>query len=84
MPFFQSKKLPFSVFNIFFIEAVKWTIDVAPTDTTPGSKSHHCTVCDAKTDVTVIPATGTKKSGVASGEAVSYTHLDVYKRQTQQ
>ena len=38
--------------------STEWTIDVAPTDTTPGSKSHHCTVCDAKTDVTEIPATG--------------------------
>ena len=35
-----------------------WTIDVQPTETTPGSKSHHCTVCGEKTDVTEIPATG--------------------------
>ena len=43
----------------------EWTIDIAPTQTTPGSKSHHCTVCDEKTDVTEIPATGTieKKNG---------------------
>ena len=43
--------------------STEWTIDVAPTDTTPGSKSHHCTVCDAKTDVTEIPATGPVKNG---------------------
>lgn len=35
-----------------------WTIDVAPTCTEDGSKSHHCTVCGEKTDVTVIEATG--------------------------
>ena len=46
--------------------STEWTTDVAPTDTTPGSKSHHCTVCDAKTDVTEIPATGTvdEKTGL--------------------
>lgn len=36
----------------------EWTIDVEATCTTPGSKSHHCTRCDAKTDVTEIQATG--------------------------
>lgn len=41
----------------------EWTIDVAPTETTPGSKSHHCLKCDAKTDITVIPAGGTVKPG---------------------
>ena len=40
--------------------STEWTVDVEATETTPGSKSHHCTVCDAKTDVTVIPATGSK------------------------
>ena len=39
--------------------STEWTIDVAPTDTTPGSKSHHCTVCDAKTDVTEITSNRT-------------------------
>ena len=33
-----------------------WTIDVPPTYTTDGSKSHHCLVCDHKTDITVVPA----------------------------
>ena len=32
-----------------------WTIDVAPTTTSEGSKSHHCIVCGEKNDVTVIP-----------------------------
>ena len=38
----------------------EWTVDVEATETTPGSKSHHCTVCGEKTDVTEIPATGPK------------------------
>ena len=33
----------------------EWTVDVEPTTTTEGSQSHHCTRCDEKTDVTVIP-----------------------------
>ena len=32
-----------------------WTIDVAATTTSEGSKSHHCSVCGEKNDVTVIP-----------------------------
>ena len=40
--------------------STEWAVDVEATETTPGSKSHHCTVCDAKTDVTEIPATGPK------------------------
>ena len=46
--------------------STEWTVDVEATETTPGSKSHHCTVCDAKTDVTEIPATGVveKKNGL--------------------
>jgi hypothetical protein len=35
-----------------------WVIDVAPTCTTEGSKSYHCTVCDEQKDITVIPANG--------------------------
>ena len=36
----------------------EWTIDVAPDCTEDGSKSHHCTVCGEKSDITVIEATG--------------------------
>lgn len=36
----------------------EWTIDIPATCTTTGQKSHHCTDCDAKTDFTVIDATG--------------------------
>lgn len=35
-----------------------FTIDVAPDCITEGSKSIHCTLCDAKKDETVIPALG--------------------------
>ena len=33
----------------------EWTIDLAPTCTEKGSKSHHCTRCESKADVTEIP-----------------------------
>ena len=37
-----------------------WTVDKAETCAAPGSKSHHCTRCDAVADVTEIPAAGHK------------------------
>ena len=36
----------------------EWTIDTPATCTEAGSKSHHCSRCDSKADVTEIPATG--------------------------
>ena len=39
----------------------EWTIDTEPTCGTEGSKSHHCTRCDEKSDETAIPATGEHK-----------------------
>ncbi len=36
----------------------EWTVDTPPTCTTPGVKSHTCSVCGEKTDITEIPATG--------------------------
>ncbi len=36
----------------------EWFIDVEPTCTEPGSKSHKCVRCEDKIDVTVIEATG--------------------------
>ena len=57
--------------------STEWTIDVAPTDTTPGSKSHHCTVCDAKTDVTEIPATGTEEEPLAISVTMAETDNDI-------
>ena len=57
--------------------STEWTTDVAPTDTTPGSKSHHCTVCDAKTDVTEIPATGTEEEPLAISVTMAETDNDI-------
>ena len=41
----------------------KWTIDKKATTSSVGSKSHHCTSCDAKTDVTEIPKLSSSLSG---------------------
>lgn len=38
--------------------SAEWTVDTAATCTTDGTKSHRCTRCDEKEDVTVIPALG--------------------------
>ena len=35
--------------------AEEFTVDVEPTETTPGQKSRHCTRCSEVTDVTEIP-----------------------------
>ena len=40
----------------------EWTVDTEPTCVLAGSKSHHCTRCDAKLDVTEIPALGHEPS----------------------
>lgn len=40
--------------------STEWTVDVTPTETTAGIKSHHCIRCNAKTNVTAIQATGTQ------------------------
>lgn len=34
--------------------STEWTVDIEPTCTKNGSKSHHCTVCDVKTDITDV------------------------------
>ncbi len=38
--------------------SAEWTVDQEPTCTEPGSKSHHCTVCGDKANITSIPALG--------------------------
>ena len=43
-----------------------FTVDVPPTCETNGSKSRHCTRCDEKTDVTVVPAPGHDSSWICS------------------
>lgn len=42
----------------------EWTVDTEPTCTQPGLKSHHCTLCGAKKDETVIDALGHDYTGV--------------------
>jgi len=38
--------------------SAEWTVDLEPTCTEVGSKSHHCSRCDDKTDITEVPANG--------------------------
>ena len=56
----------------------EWTIDTPATCTSKGYKSHHCTICDKKNDITTIAKTPhqyldtvskatTKKSGLVTG-----------------
>ena len=59
-----------------------WTIDTAATCSAIGSKSHHCTRCDSKKDITEIPASGkhtwnngviTKPATIAKEGVKTYT-----------
>lgn len=50
-----------------------YTIDVAPTCTKGGSKSKHCSRCDAKTGTTVIPSPGHLESSVRRENIVEAT-----------
>lgn len=59
-----------------------WTIDTAAACETVGSKSHHCTRCDSKKDITEIPASGkhtwnngviTKPATIAKEGVKTYT-----------
>ncbi len=49
--------------------AAEWTVDVEATCITAGSKSHHCSRCDSKSDVTVIDALGHDKEHHAAKAA---------------
>ncbi len=53
----------------------EWTVDVEPTHTTDGSKSHHCTVCGDKTDITVIEAYGYDVNGDGKAEITDYYYM---------
>ncbi len=44
--------------------STEWTVDNPATCTQPGSKSHHCTLCEARKDETAIPALGHDYAGV--------------------
>ncbi len=49
-----------------------YTVDVQPTETTTGSKSRHCLFCGDKTDITIIPATG---SSTTTATAVTINNV---------
>ena len=52
----------------------EWTIDKPATTTEEGSKSHHCTKCDARTDITAIPklsSGGSSSGGSSAGGGAS-------------
>ena len=55
----------------------EWTIDVEVTCEENGSKSHHCSVCGDKADVTVIMATG--HNYVVQSSDDIHTHTTTYK-----
>ncbi len=46
--------------------AKEWTIDINSTCTTDGSKSHHCTRCDSKSDITAVAPAGHKYESIAT------------------
>ena len=50
--------------------AAEYTIDLAPTCTTPGSKSYHCTVCGVIMDETIVAI---EPTGDAHTPAAEYT-----------
>ncbi|MCM1367626.1 MAG: leucine-rich repeat protein [Roseburia sp.] len=49
----------------------EWTIDIAATTERAGSKSHHCTRCTEKTDVTEIPMIGSQDPSIPIGHTHS-------------
>ena len=53
--------------------STEWTEDVAPTCTTVGSKSHHCSRCDDKADVTEVAALGHSFTDYKSNDNATYT-----------
>ena len=56
-----------------------WTVDIHPTCTEAGSQSHHCTRCDAKTDITEIAALGHTLTQVdAKAPTCTETGYDAY------
>ncbi|MGN1347521.1 MAG: hypothetical protein ACI4VI_01135 [Acutalibacteraceae bacterium] len=51
--------------------STEWTVDIEATCVNPGSKSHHCTRCGYRSDVTEIPALGHDYTGVDYEEVIS-------------
>jgi hypothetical protein len=56
--------------------STEWTVDLAPTCTQAGSKSHHCSRCDDKADVTEIAPNGHDYECTVSGDKVIYICRD--------
>ena len=58
----------------------EWTTDTAATCTTDGSKSQHCERCDAKGNITVIPATGHNavKTGAKAATCTEYGNIEYW------
>ena len=50
------------------VPAAEYTVDLAPTCTTPGSKSYHCTICGAIIDETITPVEPTGDAHVPAAE----------------
>ena len=61
--------------------SAEWTIDVAPTCTTSGSKSQHCTKCTAKRNATYISPTGHTSSDwiIDNDKMIKYKECTVCK-----
>ena len=56
-----------------------WTLDIQPTCKSEGSKSHHCTACRSKKDVTVIPKIEHSYTGkITKAAACTATGLKTY------
>ncbi len=53
--------------------STEWTVDTNATCTTDGSKSHHCSRCSEKQDVTVISSTGHKMTQWTTTKAPTCT-----------
>lgn len=53
--------------------SAEWTVDVEPTCTTVGSKSHHCSRCDDRADITEVAALGHSFTDYKSNNDATYT-----------
>ena len=53
--------------------STEWTVDVEPTCTTVGSKSHHCSRCEDKADITEVAALGHSFTNYKFNNDATYT-----------
>ena len=60
---------------------LEWTVDLEPTAAAGGEKSHHCTRCDERDSITLIPKLGsntpTLNVGRAAGRAGEKVEVDI-------